>query len=72
MAKAPSRRTVMKAFGLWLDYAEWKGRVQAGIEDPPEGEDVSDMARSVVSLHHDYQDLAEAYLKERKTNVDRT
>ena len=65
MADKPSRRQVMTAFGRWLDYAEWKARVQAGLEDPPEGDTVSDMARSVLTLHREYTDLAEAFLHGR-------
>lgn len=58
----PSRRTVMKAYGLWLDYAQWKHRVMLGEEDPPEGDDIADMARSVINCEQEYQRLAAAYI----------
>lgn len=62
MAKRPARRTVMKAFGQWLDYTEWKLLVQAGQDDPPPGDDISDMARSVIRLEENWRELADLYV----------
>lgn len=57
-----ARRRAMKSFGLWLDYARWKMRAQNGIEDFPEGDDISDMARSVVTCEENYKAAANEYI----------
>lgn len=62
--KRPSRRTVMRAFGLWLDYAEWKQRVHEGLEKPPEGDSLADMARSVIYLEEEYRRLVREYCED--------
>ena len=52
----------MRAFGLWLDYVEWKALVQRGEDDPPPGDGISDMARSVILLEEDWKNLMEQYI----------
>lgn len=65
MSKPPSRRTVMKSFGLYIDYTVWFGRVKAGLEEPPEGDDISDMARSVANCEAAYREELDAYIRNK-------
>lgn len=62
MSERPSRRKVMRAFGLYLDYAEWFNKVKAGLDEPPTGEGIPDMARGVKHCQENYHDQVEAYL----------
>lgn len=61
MAK-PSRRSVMKAFGDYVDWVEWLNNVKLGLEDPPEGETIGDMALGAKRLEARYRKRLSEYL----------
>lgn len=71
MPKArPTRRTVMKAFGMYLDYVTWKARAQVGLDEPPEGDTIADMARSVINCEENYRDLVTQYVQHQTKEED--
>ena len=63
-----SRRTVMKAFGEYLDWIDWLDNVKRGAEEPPERDTVADMARGAGNLEERYINLISDFiaLKEEK------
>lgn len=52
----------MTAFGHWLDFVDWKMAVQRGEEEPPEGDGIDDMARSVILLEERWRELMQDYV----------
>ncbi len=56
--KRPSRRTVMRAFGKYVDYAEHLAKIKEGEV----AGDVSGFARAASHYHDEYQDKLNAFL----------
>jgi hypothetical protein len=64
----PSRRQIMRAFGLWLDWMEFAQEVQRGEVDPPEGSDFGDMVRTGIGLREKYENMSTAYIRRENSH----
>jgi len=57
-----TRRSVMKAFGKYLDHVEWFSRIKRGEAEYPPGYDASYFARYAQQLQSDYERKMDEYL----------
>lgn len=71
MSRPPSRRAVIKAFSMYLDYVVWKVRVQEGKEEPPEGDGISEMAQTVIFCEERWKELMEQHIEHEKQRPER-
>jgi hypothetical protein len=53
----PSRRQIMRKFGLWLDWMEFAQEVNRGEVDPPDGRDFADMVRTGIDIKERWEDM---------------
>jgi hypothetical protein len=64
----PSRRQIMRKFGLWLDWMEFAQEVNRGEVDPPDGRDFADMVRTGIAIKERWEDMATTYIRREKPN----
>ena len=60
----------MRAFGQYIDYAEWFARVKRGEKPPPGGVSTSEMALHTRVLQLEYQDKLDRMLSGTKEPSD--
>ena len=67
-----TRRKVMTAFGVYLDWAFWMAAVKRGEESPPEGDNLADMAKSLAQLELAYQERLQEFISQANHSIQRT